>query len=168
MTSIKDNVPEADTHETSDQQIQLVTFWIGDEEFAVDILAVCEINRMLDITRVPDAPPNVEGVINLRGLIVPIVDMRKMFNSAECNINNDTRIIVVEVSDRMIGFIVDRVNEVLRLDKSIVEPVTDISSSKFSQYISGIGKLDDRLLILLQVDRLLADSELKEIENAAA
>lgn len=159
---------QADAATTSDQ-IQLVTFWVGTEEFAVEILAVREINRMLDITRVPEAPPCVEGVINLRGLIVPIVDLRKRFGADSANADNDTRIIVVEVNQRMIGFIVDRVNEVLRLDQGVVDPAPDLGGSDVGQFISGVGKLDDRLIILLDVGLLIDDLRIDErvLSNAA-
>ena len=149
-------IPAADDSATNDQ-IQLVTFWVGSEEFAVEILAVREINRMLDVTRVPEAPACVEGVINLRGLIVPIVDLRKRFGAPSDRSDNETRIIVVEVNDRYIGFIVDRVSEVLRLEREVIDPAPDLGNSEVGQFISGVGKLQDRLIILLEVSRLVQD-----------
>ena len=161
-------IPSADDSANS-HQVQLVTFWVGTEEFAVEILAVREINRMLDVTRVPEAPACVEGVINLRGLIVPIVDLRKRFGAASEKSDSDTRIIVVEVNSRMIGFIVDRVSEVLRLDRDVIDPAPDLGSSEVGQFISGVGKLEDRLIILLDIARLVADLRIDEhsLSNAA-
>ncbi len=161
--------PTATTNDdASGDQVQLVSFWVGTEEFAVEILAVREINRMLDVTRVPEAPAYVEGVINLRGLIVPVVDLRKRFGVEATEANADTRIVVVEVKERMIGFIVDRVNEVLRLDRSIVDPAPDLAKSPMSQFISGVGKLEDRLIILLDVGLLVDDLALDEQALKAA
>lgn len=139
-------------------QLQLVTFEIEHEEFGVDILAVQEINRMMQITPVPEAPAWVDGVINLRGRIITVVNLRRRFGLGEVERSNDQRIMVVEVGDRTIGFIVDRVNEVLRIDASIVEATPDVVNSKVhNEYIEGVGMLEDRLLILLSMERLFDD-----------
>ncbi|MEM1208281.1 MAG: chemotaxis protein CheW [Planctomycetota bacterium] len=147
--------------------LQLVTFVIGDEEFAVPILAVQEINRMLQITRVPQSPPYVEGVINLRGKIIPVINLRGRFGMDKLEDNADTRIIVVEVNDRVIGFTVDRVNEVLRIAADIVDPAPQMASGLDAEYIQGVGKLEDRLLILLSLDKLFTDDQLDEAESIA-
>lgn len=139
--------------------LQLVTFMVGTEEFAIPILSVQEINRMMAITRVPQSPPFVEGVINLRGKIIPVVDLRKRFAVADSKNTNDNRIIVVEVSGRVIGFTVDRVNEVLRINADIVEPPPAMVCGVDSEYVRGVGKLEDRLLILLELSRLFALEE---------
>ncbi len=136
------------------QQLQLVTFGLGSEEFAVDILAVQEINRMMALTRVPQSPPEVEGVINLRGKIIPVVDLRKRFGLAATERNEHSRIIVVEVHNKVLGFIVDRVSEVLRISSTIVEPAPSMVCSVDSDFIAGVGKLEDRLLILLDLPKL--------------
>jgi purine-binding chemotaxis protein CheW len=137
-------------------QLQLVTFGLGSEEFAVDILAVQEINRMMSLTRVPQSPPEVEGVINLRGKIIPVVDLRKRFGMASAEKSEQSRIVVVEVHGRTIGFIVDRVSEVLRISSKIVEPAPSMVCSVDSDFIAGVGKLDDRLLILLDLAKLFS------------
>lgn len=136
--------------------LQLVSFEIGVEEYAIPILAVQEINRMMPITTVPHSPPAVEGVINLRGRIIPVIDMRKRFGVEASSDSADARIIVVEVGAeaRVIGFTVDRVHEVLRLDASIVEPTPTAGSAISADFIRGVGKLEDRLLILLDLERL--------------
>ncbi|MGD1915628.1 MAG: chemotaxis protein CheW [Phycisphaerales bacterium] len=145
--------------------LQLVTFEIAEEEFAVDILAVQEINRMMDLTRVPQAPPEIEGVINLRGKIIPVMDLRQRFGLETRERDDQTRIIVVEVDGRVIGFIVDRVRQVLPISRSIVEPAPDMVATIDSQFISGVGKLPDRLLILLDLDHLLSGQLAEAIDN---
>ncbi|SDB17656.1 purine-binding chemotaxis protein CheW [Desulfonatronum thiosulfatophilum] len=139
--------------------LQLVTFNIGDEEFGVEILKVQEIIRMMGITRVPKAPDFVEGVINLRGKVIPIIDLRKRFGMATQEHDKHTRIIVIEISKVIVGFVVDSVSEVLRIPANTVEPPPPIISGIESEYISGVGKLADRLLILLDLDRLLSKGE---------
>lgn len=145
------------------RQLQLVTFAVGSEEFAIDILSVQEINRMMALTRVPESPPEVEGVINLRGRIIPVVDLRKRFRMPAGERSEHSRIVVVEVEGRTTGFIVDRVHEVLRIDSRIVEPPPSASDADF---IAGVGKLEDRLLILLDVNRLF-DSKLSHVHEQA-
>lgn len=140
-------------------QLQLVTFEVSNEEFAVDILSVQEINRMMELTRVPQSPPEVEGVINLRGRIIPVIDLRKRFGMSTAERTDSNRIIVVEVHGRVIGFIVDRVHEVLRIDGGIVEPAPSMVCSIDSEFIAGVGKLQDRLLILLDINKLFQDAQ---------
>jgi purine-binding chemotaxis protein CheW len=145
------------THD--DHLLQLVTFRIGEEEFGVNILQVQEIIRMLDITKVPKAPDFVEGVINLRGKVIPIIDLRKRFGLPARERDKMSRIIVVEIGTTVVGFIVDAVSEVLRLPASTVEPPPPVVAGLDAEYISGVGKLDDRLLIMLDMDRLLSRDE---------
>lgn len=149
------------------EQLQLVTFEVAQEEFAVDILAVHEINRMMELTRVPQSPPDVEGVINLRGKIIPVLDLRRRFGMPASEKTEANRIIVVEVHKRVIGFIVDRVHEVLRIDASIVEPAPSMVCSIRSEFIAGVGKLQDRLLILLDIAKLFAEQESQQLSKAA-
>ena len=155
--------PSSAQQQTDGDRLQLVTFEVGEEEFAVDILAVQEINRMMQITRVPQSPDEVEGVINLRGRIVPVVDLRKRFALDQQETDSESRIIVVEVSGRTVGFVVDRVHEVLRIDRNIVEPAPAMATSVDSDYIQGVGKLEDRLLILIDLDRLFNAEELAKL-----
>ena len=154
----------SDNTNHSGEQLQLVTFGIGEEEFGVDILAVQEINRMMELTRVPQSPPEVEGVINLRGRIIPVLDLRRRFGLEPRDRTDQSRIIVVEVRGRVLGFIVDRVNEVLRINNSIVEPAPALVTSIDSDFIAGVGKLEDRLLILLDLKKLF-DSGSLEMAN---
>lgn len=147
----------------ADGHLQLVTFQVGAEEYAVDILAVQEINRMMTLTRVPQSPPEVEGVINLRGKIIPVIDLRKRFAFGSAERSADSRIVVVEVRGHVVGFTVDRVNEVLRIERTIVEPAPDMVCSIDSDFIEGVGKLEDRLIILLDLSRLFNDRLLGEL-----
>ena len=133
-------------------QLQLVTFQVGTEQYGIDILAVQEINRMLPITRVPQSPLCVEGVVNLRGRMIPIVDLRKRFALDTAEPDKDRRIIVVDLDGRTLGFIVDRVDRVLRIDGGIIEPSPD------SDYVRGVGKLEQGLLILLDLPSLFAST----------
>lgn len=161
------SAPAGPARAGENELLQLVTFVVGSEEFAVPILSVQEINRMMQITRVPHSPQFVEGVINLRGRIIPVVDLRKRFGIAVQGDSGDNRIIVVEVGGRVIGFTVDRVNEVLRIGSDIVEPPPSMIASIDSEYVQGVGKLNDRLLILLDLGRLFRSGELEQADALA-
>jgi purine-binding chemotaxis protein CheW len=164
QTTQQSNSTHASDHGAD--QLQLVTFEVAGEEFAVDILAVQEINRMMELTRVPASPPAVEGVINLRGKIIPVLDLRKRFGMDAGDKTDQMRIIVVEVHKRVIGFIVDSVHEVLRISQNIVEPAPAMVCSINSEFIAGVGKLEDRLLILLELEKLF-DAGLVDAAAAA-
>lgn len=151
---------------TSTEVLQLVSFIIAGEEFGVDILKVQEIIRPVAITRVPHAPPFVEGVINLRGRIVPVIDLRKRFRLPERAHDKDTRIIVVELVDKVIGFMVDAVREVIRVDRATIEPPPELAVGIDAHYITGVAKLDDRLLILLDLDEVLTTDEQAHLDTA--
>ncbi len=145
--------------------LQLVTFKLGTEEFGVDILKVQEINKMMSITKIPNAPTFIEGVINLRGKIIPIVDLRKRLGFRDQPYDKSTRIIVVELDGLVLGFIVDSVSEVLRIPENTIEPPPSMVAGIESEYIEGVGKLDDRLLILLELKKVFSSPERKDIEN---
>ncbi|MDW8002892.1 MAG: chemotaxis protein CheW [Deltaproteobacteria bacterium] len=147
--------------------LQLVTFKIGNEEFGVDILKVQEINKMMNITRIPNAPEYVEGVINLRGKIVPVVDLRKRLNFPQRPYDKNTRIIVVELDGMILGFIVDSVSEVLRIPESTVEPPPAMVSGIESEYVEGIGRIGDRLLILLELRKVFLEHEKGKLQEVA-
>lgn len=165
---------EADNTTTQSDKdlLQLVSFVVGAEEYAIPILAVQEINRMMDITRVPQSPAFVEGVINLRGKVIPVVDLRKRFGMPVNEQTGDERIIVVEVQgeteSRVIGFTVDKVNRVLRIGSDIVEPAPNMASGSESDYVLGVGKLDEGLLILLSLEKLFSQRELELAASTAA
>lgn len=150
----------------AEELLQLVSFNLGDEEFGVDILKVQEINRMVAITRVPNTPAYVEGVINLRGKVIPIIDLRMRFGLDRKQEDKNTRIIVVEISGKIVGFVVDSVSEVLRIPKSVTEPPPPIVAGIEAEYITAVGKLEDRLLILLDLDKILSTEETAQLHAA--
>lgn len=152
----------------SNEILQLVSFNIGEEEFGVDILKVKEINRMSQITKVPNAPVFVEGIINLRGKVIPIIDLRKKLGLVKKESDNHTRIMIIELEDQTIGFIVDNVNEVLRISKSVTEEPPRMVSGIDSQFITSIGKLEDRMLILLDLGKILVANEKELVESLVA
>ncbi len=151
------------TKKQDDELLQLVTFSIGEEEFGVDILKVQEIIRTMEITKVPRAQDFVEGVINLRGKVIPIIDLRRRFGLDSKPHDKDTRIIVIEINNMIVGFVVDSVSEVLRIPAGTVEPPPPVVAGVESEYISGVGKLQDRLLILLDLDKLLSSEDLESL-----
>ncbi len=157
-----------DTLQKDDELVQLVTFSIGPEEFGVNILKVKEIIRSMEITKVPRAPEYVEGVINLRNIVIPIIDLRSRFEQPKKDADNDTRIIVIEMTEIQVGFVVDSVSEVLRLPLNTVEPTPAVVAGMDADYISGVGKLGDRLLILLDLDNLLSMDEINFFEGMNA
>ncbi|MDR2668458.1 MAG: chemotaxis protein CheW, partial [Desulfovibrio sp.] len=146
-----------------DELLQLVTFSIGEEEFGVDILKVQEIIRTMEITKVPRAEAFVEGVINLRGKVIPIIDLRRRFGLDSKVHDKHTRIIVIEINNMIVGFVVDSVSEVLRIPAGTVEPPPPVVAGVDSEYISGVGKLQDRLLILLDLDKLLSSEVIESL-----
>ena len=163
MSDVQNSLSVHHAHELGHRDtelLQLVTFNIAEEEFGVDILSVQEIIRLMQITTVPRAPTCIEGVINLRGKVIPVIDMRKRFNLPAINRDSRTRIIVMEFGSKIVGFLVDAVSEVLRIPARTVEPAPAVVSGVGSEYIRGVGKLDDRLLILLDLDSLLEGMDL--------
>jgi purine-binding chemotaxis protein CheW len=152
-----------------EQLSQLVGFMIGKEYFGVDILMVQEIIRSTPITGVPNSPDFIEGVINLRGSIIPVIDLRKRLNISK-NLKNlnkdDTWIMILDVEGRVTGFIVDKVTEVLKIhDESIEPPPEIVVAGLKSQYIRGVCKIDKRLLILLDFNRILLFDELNKLKD---
>jgi len=144
---------------TDGSLLQLVTFKVAEEEFGLDILKVQEIIRTMEITKVPRSPAFVEGVINLRGKVIPIIDLRRRFGLDTRAHDQQTRIVVLELGQLIVGFVVDSVSEVLRIPAATVEPPPPIVAGIDSEYINGVGKLPDRLLILLDLDKLLNADE---------
>ena len=151
---------KTDSHEI----IQIVSFRLGEEEYGVDILNVQEIIKMLDITRVPNSPDFVEGVINLRGKVLPVIDLRKRLGLPKKEHDKSTRIIVVEMDHKTVGFIVDSVSEVLRIPSSSLEAPPQMSNGVGEEFINAVGKLQDRLLILLDLRRILSVDEKQKLE----
>ncbi len=138
---------------------QVITFKLGDEEYAVDILSVQEINRMTEITKVPKSPDFIEGVINLRGKVIPVVNLRKRFGLEYKGLDRNSRIVVLTINGIMIGAVVDSVSEVMRIPSEAIEP-PPAAAKMGVEFIRGIGKLKDRLIMLLDTDRLLSKENL--------
>ena len=138
---------------------EFVTFKIDAEEFAVDIANVREINRVAEVTRTPSAPSHVQGVINLRGKITPVVDLRTMLGFQFKAADQQNRIIVIEVGEVVVGLLVDAVSEVMPLPESAVEAPPTFAGTMASGCIEGVGKVDDRLLILLDIQKMFGTAE---------
>lgn len=148
------------------EMLQLVGFRVGEEEFALDILRVQEIIRLQELTRVPSSPDCMDGVMNLRGKIIPVITLRKRFGLGRAAPDGQTRIVVIETKGIVLGVIVDSVSEVLRIPADSVEPPPRLGKVD-REYVSGVGKIDDRLLILLDVDRLMEDAgEMQSVATA--
>ncbi|MFH0925935.1 MAG: chemotaxis protein CheW [bacterium] len=148
--------------EIQSELLQVVSFKLGTEEFGVDILKVQEINRMSEITRVPGAPDFVEGIINQRGKIITIIDLRKRLGQEQKEYGKETRIIV---DGKGVGFIVDSVSRISRIPSDTIEPPPPVITCIDSEYIKGVGKLEDRLLILLDFEKILNFNELNELKE---
>ncbi|TDA69502.1 MAG: chemotaxis protein CheW [Clostridia bacterium] len=142
---------------------QLVVLQLAGETYGIDISCVQEIIRMQPVTRVPRTPQFVEGVINLRGRIIPVIDLRKRFGLPLAEATGSSRIMVVEVGAVVVGLIVDSVSEVLRLPQENIEPTPPIVSGVDTAYLRGVGKWNDRLVILLDVAKVLRESEYREL-----
>jgi len=149
------------------EEIQLVVFALKQDdlicEYGVPITSVQEIIPMTKPTKVPQAPDFVEGIINLRGKIIPIIDLKKRFGIGFSQINSETRSIVVEVNNQTVGVIVDEVNEVLRLAEDNIEPPPEVIGGITAEYLTGVGKLGERLLILLDVEKIFNEGEKEEL-----
>jgi purine-binding chemotaxis protein CheW len=158
----KSEAGEASTAATEDDERQLVSFKVSNEEFAVDIMQVQEIVRLAKVTKVPHAPDFVEGVVNLRGNVLPVIDMRKRVHMATKDYNDATRVVVVDLHGKKTGIIVDAVSEVMAVKKRSIEPAPEIARSTYGdQFIEGVGKLNkgERMFLLLRAEELLRDEQ---------
>jgi len=154
-----------DAKAKSGDELQLVVFNIGTEEFGVEIMNVQEIIRMTNITKIPQASGYVKGIINLRGRIIVVINLNVIMGMESKQENENTRIIVADIGETVMGFIVDSVSEVIRLPESSVEPAPAVIANKIgTEYVRGVGKMEDRLLILLDLDRILSANELHNIK----
>ena len=141
---------------------QFLTFNLGDELYGVDILRVQEIKGYTAVTKIPNTPPHVKGVLNLRGTIVPIVELRTKFSMPTIDYTAFTVIIVVVVRDKVMGLVVDSVSDVLNIDKKDIQPAPQFGAKVDVSFLNGIGKSGDKLVALLEMDRLLLDDELPQ------
>jgi purine-binding chemotaxis protein CheW len=141
------------------EEIQLVGFILGNEHYGVSIDKIQEINRMLEITRVPNSPAYIEGVINLRGAVIPVINLRLKIGMEPKKYDSKARIIIVEINEITIGFIVDEVKEVLRINKNLLSPPPDLSVNIRTDYITAIAKLEDELIIIIDSEKLLLEDK---------
>lgn len=146
------------------KDMQVVIFSLGGEEYSVDISIVREIIRVVDLTRIPKLPEFIEGVINLRGQITTVIDLRKRFEM-EPVVNDNNRIIIVDLKGEPIGIIVDSVSEVMTVPPGQIDDMPSIKHARTQEYLKGICKVDDRILILLDLDKILTELEFTQTET---
>jgi purine-binding chemotaxis protein CheW len=152
---------------TGSEERQLVVFQLGAELYGVEISRVHEIIRLQAVTRIPHSPPFVEGVINLRGKVISVINLRRRFGLPAADDTRAGRIVVVDINDQVIGMVVDGVSEVLRVNTATIEPPSPAVAGIDSEYLQGIVKLPERLVILLDLDRVLSREERRALEEAA-
>lgn len=155
-----------DEEEEDSQKDKYLTFRIGYEDFGIEIVFVTEIVGMQKITEVPDMPDFVKGVINLRGRVIPVIDVRTRFKLEPREYDDRTCVIVVNIDDTAIGLIVDTVNEVINIPEDQVSPPPSVQSGDSGRYIRGMGKVEEEVKILLDVNKLLHEEEMKEMASA--
>lgn len=148
---------------------QYVIFKLDNGEFGIDIMNVREIVPYEESISIPDTPDFIEGVINHRGSVIPIVNLKSKFSLSKLEITKDTRIIVITLDEREVGFIVDEASQTVRLNDDEIDPAPSIIGGVDKRYITGVGKLDDkRLLILIDLEKILSENEIKEIQSIEA
>ena len=147
---------------------ELLTFTLGKEEYGIDILKVQEIRGYDAVTTIANAPEFIKGVINLRGIIVPIVDMRIKFNLGNVTYNTTTVVIILNVANRVVGMVVDGVSDVIALTPEQIRAAPEFSSAMGAQYITGLGTVDDRMIIIVDIEKLMTSREMDLVEAAAA
>jgi len=146
--------------EAQHELIQLVSFNLGPEEYAVEVLKVREIIRMTTITHIPNTPPSVEGIINLRGKVIPIVSLRSRFGMSDSEHDQHTRIIVMDIAGKLMGFVVDGVSEVIRISSDEIQPPPSLVTGGVDQdFICGVIRHADRLLLMMELDRMFSSDE---------
>ncbi|GAB6935749.1 MAG: chemotaxis protein CheW [Bacillota bacterium] len=154
-------------HRTANE-LKVIVFQLNDEAYGVDVYQVRSIERMQPITRVPGAPPFVKGVINLRGVVTPVIDLRSRLGLQERPYTDETRIIIVSIDDKDVGLIVDAANDVVDLPASSIEPPPEVVGSVRTEFLRGVAKWGDGVLVLLNLDRVLTLDErtqLKQLEG---
>ncbi|MBB6215644.1 purine-binding chemotaxis protein CheW [Anaerosolibacter carboniphilus] len=144
---------------------QYVIFKLGNEEYGVDIMNVKEISEYKQSVKVPNTPKFVDGIINLRGDITPIINLKKRFNLDGVSVDSDTRIIVINIKSRQVGFVVDEASQVIRLSEEDIEPAPELVAGIDKKYITGVGKLKDRIVLLLNLEEVLSEDEKEKIQN---
>ena len=147
---------------------ELLTFTLGSEEYGIDILKVQEIRGYDAVTTIANSPAFIKGVINLRGIIVPIIDMRIKFNLENVTYNELTVVIILNVAHRVMGMVVDGVSDVIALTADQIKPAPEFSSSMDAQYITGLGTVDERMIIVIDIEKLMTSRDMDLVEAVAA
>jgi len=151
---------------TSGESRELLTFTLGSEEYGIDILKVQEIRGYEAVTTIANAPEFIKGVINLRGIIVPIVDMRIKFKLDKVSYDETTVVIILNVADRVVGMVVDGVSDVTALKADEIKPAPEFGSSMDTQFLQGLGTVDERMIILVDIEKLMSSRDMELIEAA--
>ncbi|SDN88411.1 CheW protein [Halomonas shengliensis] len=159
--------PSLDAAALEAQSREFLVFSLGEEEYAIDILKVQEIRGYENVTRIANAPDFIKGVTNLRGVIVPIVDLRIKFHLDKVEYGGQTVVIVVNVADRVVGIVVDGVSDVMTLTPEQIKPAPEFGVTLSSDFLSGLGSLEDRMLVLVDIDKLLTSDEMALVEQAS-
>ena len=152
----------------NDGVYEALAFKLGNEEYGIKILKVQEIRGYESVTRIASAPEHVKGVVNLRGTIVPIVDMRIKFKLGEPTYNQFTVVIILNIQDRVVGMVVDSVSDVISLTADQIKPAPDMGGALNTDYLVGLGTVDERMIILVDIDRLMSSEEMGVIESVTA
>ncbi len=147
---------------------ELLTFTLGREEYGIDILKVQEIRGYEAVTTIANSPAFIKGVINLRGIIVPIIDMRIKFNLGSVTYNELTVVIILNVAKRVVGIVVDGVSDVIELSADELKPAPEFSSALDMQYIRGLGTVDQRMIIVVDIEKLMLSRDMELVEMAEA
>ena len=154
--------------QTSSPAAEYLAFTLGQEEYGIDIQKVAEIRSYETPTRIANAPDFVKGVVNLRGIIVPIVDLRIKFQLDRVEYNQYTVVIILNLKDRVVGIVVDGVSDVLTLQSQQIKPAPEFSGALDTEYIRGLGSIDERMLILVDIERLLMSADMALCDEAEA
>ncbi len=150
---------------TTEVTKEYLTFTLGDEEYGIDILKVQEIRGYDAVTRIANAPNFIKGVINMRGIIVPILDMRLKFNLGQVEYNEFTVVIILNVAERVVGIVVDGVSDVIALKRSQIRPAPEFGALMDTAYIDGLTTLEQRMVIMVDIEKLITSSEMGLVES---
>lgn len=157
MNAIANSVPSVTAANSS---LEFLSFTLGKEEYGISIQKVQELRGYDIVTRIASAPEFVKGVVNLRGIIVPIIDMRIKFNLGTPTYDQFTVVVILNVTDRVVGMVVDSVSDVITLTPEQIKPAPDMNSTMTSDYLVGLGTIDERMLILIDIDKLMSSAEM--------
>jgi purine-binding chemotaxis protein CheW len=153
---------------TADQPLEFLAFTLGKEEYGISIQKVQELRGYETVTRVANAPPFIKGVVNLRGIIVPIIDMRIRFNLGTPTYDAMTVVVILNVAGRVVGMVVDSVSDVVTLTPAQIKPAPEMNGSMSTNYLTGLGSIDERMLILVDIDKLMSGVDMGLINEATA